>query len=56
MKLQYFSFTMSSTPCSIHSGSRYCGYTHNRSVSAYPRGAISFRTWCGLGKAWSGEM
>ncbi len=25
MKLQYLSLTTSSTPCSIHSGSRYCG-------------------------------
>ena len=56
MKLQYFSFTTSSTPCSIHSGSMYCGYTHSRSVNAYPRGASSFRTWCGLGNGSSGEM
>ncbi len=25
MKLQYLSFTTSSTPCSIQAGSRYCG-------------------------------
>ena len=34
MKLQYEVLTTSSTPCSIHSESMYCGYTHRRSVSA----------------------
>ncbi len=56
MKLQYFSFTRSSTPCSSHCGSMYCGYTHRRSVSAYPSGASRLRILCTDGNGCSGEM
>ena len=56
MKLQYFRLITSRTPGSSHSASMYCGYTHSRSVSAWPFGWSSLRIRCGDGNGCSGEM
>jgi hypothetical protein len=56
MNDQKRSLTTSSTPCSIHSESMYCGYTQSRSVRAYPRGWSCLRMRCAEGNGCSGEM
>ena len=56
MNDQNFALIVSSTPREIHSGSMYCGYTHSRSVSAYPSSRRRLRTRCGEGNGCSGEM